>query len=116
MRKKTNTFFIGGILISILVVILVACATTGPSAYKAYMTMENEFTTLATQYEIWYESANLETKERLKNTVDPLFIEVDRLLDDYNNIVLSGGDSADVILQLKNIKTRILIELARKKQ
>jgi len=116
MRKRTNINLISCALVAILITILGACATTGQSQYKAYITSEKEFSGLAEQYQMWYEAANDETKLRLKETMDPLFRDVDILLDDYHDIMLNGGDATDVALQLRRIKTRILMELAKKNQ
>jgi len=113
MRKKINTI---GVLVAVLVVVLAACATTGQDSYRAYITAEKEFSSLAEQYEMWYQDADDATKLRLKNTMDPLFKDVDILLDDYYDIMLVGGDATDIALQLRRIKSRILMELAKKNQ
>jgi len=116
MRKKTTINFISGAIICIFLLIMIGCATTGQNQYRAYITAEKEFSGLAEQYQMWYEAANDETKLRLKETMDPLFRDVDILLDDYHDIMLNGGDATDVALQLRRIKTRILMELAKKNQ
>lgn len=100
-------------LLALLVIpfLWLGCAQ-GP--YKVNLTVEQEFTALAEQYEIWYQSAPADVQAYWKETVDPLLIQADKLLDQYNLALKSGGEPGAILSQLNLLKTQILMYIAEK--
>lgn len=96
----------------LLSLIFVGCAST--NTYKAYVIADKELTVLAEQYESWYQMADPEQQANWKADIDPLFIEMDKLLDDWQLLLLAGEETDDIVLAINRIKSRILAELMKR--
>ena len=98
-------------------VLLAGCAGMAiENQYRAYLTVDQEFTTLLEQFEIWYQAATPEQQAEWRDTIDPLFIRADTLLDQYRMVLLAGESPEQMIAQLKIIKSQLLMELAKRSQ
>ena len=104
------------VIFMVSLLVLSGCAGTIENQYKTYLTIDQEFTTLLEQYEIWYQAASIEQQSEWKASVDPLFIRADTILDQYRTVILAGEDPDSLIAQLKVIKTQLLMELAKRSE
>ncbi|MHA2344768.1 MAG: hypothetical protein ACXADW_23170 [Candidatus Hodarchaeales archaeon] len=103
------------VLCLILSFAIFACASS--STYKAYITTDKTVTALMEQYEMWYQMADEDQKAEYKEVVDPLFIELDVLMDDWHLLLMAGEDSdeniSEIVSAINHIKSRILTELMK---
>ena len=90
---------------------VIGCAST--DTYRSYVIADKELTAIAEQYDTWYQIADDEQRAEWKERVDPLFIEADKIMDDWQLLLLAGENTDDIMLAMNRIKARIMAELVK---
>jgi hypothetical protein len=98
-------------VVFMLLALVFGCAST--DTYRSYVIADKELTAIAEQYDTWYQIADSEQQAQWRNDIDPLFIEMDKLMDDWQLLLLAGEDTDDIVLAVNRIKSRILAELMK---
>jgi len=99
------------LLVLLCAFVISACAAQ--NQYSVNLTIEQEITALADQYALWYELAPPEVQKQWKKVFDPAFYEIDLLLDTYHELLLHDMSTEAVIMQINQLKTRIMMALIK---
>ncbi len=115
MISKTN------IMCLIFALFVMGCVTgclattqTAPvNAYRTNLTIEAEVAAVMEKYELWYQAADPEMRAKMEATFDKAFDKLDLLMDTYADMLASGMTTDAIVREIDNLKTRIMIELAK---
>jgi len=90
------------------------CKMATENVYKHNLTVEGEVTAVMEKYELYYRAADAETRAEWSKVFDPAFDKLDLLMDTYHEMVASGLTTEAILREIDNLKTRIMIELAKR--
>jgi hypothetical protein len=113
MNIIRNRGHVKGILLLLLIFIFTSCSQK--SVYDANVIIEAKFTSVVQKYALWKAAAPPDVQQRWRETIDPMIVRGDQLLDTYNTLLKTGEDTTNIVVQIDIIITQILIEIAKQK-
>ena len=99
-------------IVPILVLVVIMSFACANSSRTTYVSMENQFSSLAQQYLMWRDSGQV--PDDVQDRVEKLFFTADTTLDLYKVSVLSGEPTGDLYMELNRLKTQLFFELSKK--
>jgi hypothetical protein len=81
---------------------------------KGLLYAKSEITSLAEQYETIYQGASLTAQLNWQNKIDPLFIQAEKILNQWDYYLKIGKDpniTIDEYIMIKNEIIKILFEI-----
>ena len=100
-------------ILVVLCFIVIGCAPQ--NQYSVNLTVEAEVAALTEQYNLWYNMMEPDIRAEWETVFDPMFLEIDRLLDSYHTAIDRGMTTQTVISEINKLKTRIMMELIKRK-
>ena len=110
MKVKKHLKFLVLLCVS---VILMACPAQ--NQYSVNLTIEQEVAALMEQYDLWYELAPPEVQEEWRGVFGKAFAEMDLMLDTYHELLAHDMSTESVIMQINQLKTRIMMTLIHRR-
>ena len=98
--------------ILVAIVLIMGMSACANSPRTTYVSVENQFASLAQQYLMWRDSGQV--PEDVQDRVEKLFSAADTTLDLYKVSVLSGAPTGDLYMELNRLKTQLFFELSKK--
>jgi hypothetical protein len=99
----------------VLLTLFTGCVTTG-NVYQTNATISEQVVTLMERYELWYQAADPETQAEWREYFDPMFEQLDLLMDTYDQMVADGMDTVSILEQIDRLKTYLMIQLIKRNQ
>lgn len=100
------------------ILFIISCAYLKDAGWKGYVAATDELATLAESYQSSYEMASPEAQIKWKRDIDPLFIEADKILNDWKFALQMGSDPTQVqksFLAIRMLILKSLIEVEKGK-
>ena len=104
-----------GILL-LLSALLFGCVATGQNVYQTNATIGAQVATLMERYEMYYQLADPETQAEWRDYFDPMFEQLDLMMNTYDQMVMDGMDTVTILTAIDRLKTQLMLELIRRNQ
>lgn len=106
-------------LILFILFIFIGCATTSnltDTGIRGLLAAKNEVAAMAENYETIYQSASLTAQFNWKNEIDPLFLQVEDIFVEWQQLIDLGQDTTPTYkkyLMLRNLILTNLVEIKK---
>lgn len=118
MYKKIAFYFMMSFVVSMLVItaIIISCATFTDTGIRGYLAAKDEIANIAEQYEVVYQSASQVAKDKWKKEIDPLFLDIEKIMMEWEALLKLGQNTASTQQKYILIKKAILTYLVEIKK